>query len=126
MSFLRQLGELLSDNRSSSCFLSRLWTWTVWAAEDFYTEKAMGDVKALRERNPEFALVLDPFDVSSPPPLSALIYKKAPVHLVEVGSYIFVQAGEVCVSLDCSDFPNDEVQQSWNERVLQSLKLWSV
>jgi Cd2+/Zn2+-exporting ATPase len=58
----------------------------------------MGDVKALKESNPEFALVLDPFDVSSPPQFSQLSHKKVPVNNVEIGSYIFVQAGEVCVS----------------------------
>ncbi|CAM6083439.1 unnamed protein product [Calypogeia fissa] len=63
-------------------------------AEDFFIEKAMGDVKALKESNPEFALVLEPFDVSSPPPFSAMVHKKMPVHHVEIGSFVFVQAGE--------------------------------
>ena len=38
------------------------------AAEEYFTQKAMGDVNALRENNPETALVVDDFDTDNPPP----------------------------------------------------------
>ncbi|KAG6543160.1 hypothetical protein Mapa_015409 [Marchantia paleacea] len=63
-------------------------------AEDYFTERALGDVKALKESNPESALVLEPFDLKSPPPLSSIPYKKTQVSLVQIGSYLLVKAGE--------------------------------
>jgi cation transport ATPase len=66
------------------------------AAEDYFTAKAMGDVKALKDRNPEFALVLDDFDERKPPPLTSVPYKQLPVKDVAVGTYVLVKAGEVC------------------------------
>lgn len=68
----------------------------VSAAEDYFTEKAMGDVQALKDRNPEFALVLDDFDEKNAPPLSSVPYNKLPVKDVAIGSYVLVKAGEVC------------------------------
>lgn len=56
----------------------------------------MGDVKALKDSNPEFALVLNDFDEKNPPQLSAVPYKQMPVNEVRVGSYVLVKAGEVC------------------------------
>lgn len=55
----------------------------------------MGDVKELKENNPDFALVLD-MNADKPPHFSSLTYKKVPVHDLEVDSYILVKAGEVC------------------------------
>ena len=65
------------------------------AAEEYFTQKAMGDVNALRENNPETALVVDDFDTDNPPPLSALSHKELPVAEVKVGAYLLVKAGEV-------------------------------
>lgn len=76
----------------------------VSAAEDYFTEKAMGDVKALKDRNPEFALVLDDFDQRNAPPLSSVPYKQLPVKDVAVGSYVLVKAGEVCSSKSSCSF----------------------
>lgn len=56
----------------------------------------MGDVKTLKDRNPESALVLDEFDQSKPPPLSSVPSKEVAVKDVAVGSYVLVKAGEVC------------------------------
>ncbi|KAG0580991.1 hypothetical protein KC19_4G216200 [Ceratodon purpureus] len=64
-------------------------------AEDYFTAKAMGDVKALKDRNPEFALVLDDFNEKKPPPLTSVPYKQLPVKDVAVGAYVLVKAGEV-------------------------------
>ncbi|CAK9274654.1 unnamed protein product [Sphagnum jensenii] len=64
-------------------------------AEDYFTERAMGDVKALKENNPGSALVLDDFDTANPPHLSSLPYKQRPLAEVTVGSYVLVKAGEV-------------------------------
>lgn len=63
-------------------------------AEEYYTKRAMGDVKALKESNPEFALVLDAFDSAVPHQFSSMASKRVPVHDLEVGSYILVRAGE--------------------------------
>ncbi|KAH9315020.1 hypothetical protein KI387_023647, partial [Taxus chinensis] len=63
-------------------------------AEDYFTKRAMGDIKALKESNPEFALVLDSFDATEPLHFSAVTYKHVPMHDLEVGSYILVRAGE--------------------------------
>lgn len=67
----------------------------MFTAEDYFTAKAMGDVKALKDRNPEFALVLDDFDQKKSPPLTTVPYRKMPVKDVAVGSYVLVKAGEV-------------------------------
>ena len=56
------------------------------------------DVKELKENYPDFALVLEVND-NKPPNFSDLAYKKVPVHDVEVGSYILVKDGEVCVAI---------------------------
>lgn len=56
----------------------------------------MVDVKELKENYPDFALVLEVND-NKPPNFSDLAYQKVPVHDVEVGSYILVKDGEVCV-----------------------------
>lgn len=56
----------------------------------------MVDVKALKDSNPESALVLDDFDQNNPPQLSSVPYKQLPLQEVAVGSYILVKAGEVC------------------------------
>eukprot|EP00252_Welwitschia_mirabilis_P018970 TRINITY_DN4266_c0_g1_i1.p1 TRINITY_DN4266_c0_g1~~TRINITY_DN4266_c0_g1_i1.p1 ORF type:complete len:852 (-),score=168.18 TRINITY_DN4266_c0_g1_i1:524-3079(-) len=61
-------------------------------AEEYFTKQAMGDVKALKESNPEFALVLDSFD--STKDFSSLTTRQIPVNDLEVGSYILVRAGE--------------------------------
>ncbi|GLJ16033.1 hypothetical protein SUGI_0266000 [Cryptomeria japonica] len=63
-------------------------------AEDYFANRAMGDIKALKESNPEFALVLDTFDATAPLHFSAITYKHVPMHDLEVGSYILVRAGE--------------------------------
>jgi Cd2+/Zn2+-exporting ATPase len=69
----------------------------VTAAEEYFTSRSMVDVKELKENYPDFALVLDMTD-DNLPNTSDLEYKRVPVHDVEVGSYIFVGAGEVCDS----------------------------
>ena len=58
----------------------------------------MVDVKELKENYPDFALVLE-VNNNKPPNFSHLAYKKVPVHDVEVGSYILVKDGEVCVAI---------------------------
>lgn len=63
-------------------------------AEDYFTERALGDVKALKESNPESALVLDISGSSSFPSTSSMTYTEVPVQNVMVGSYILVRAGE--------------------------------
>jgi Cd2+/Zn2+-exporting ATPase len=69
----------------------------VTAAEEYFTSRAMVDVKELKENYPDFALVLELVD-DALPNTSDFTYKKVPVHNVEVGSYILVGAGEVCNS----------------------------
>jgi hypothetical protein len=78
----------------------------IYTAEDYFTERAMGDVRALKENNPGSALVLDEFDTANPPHLSSLPYKQRPLAEVTVGSYVLVKAGEVCChsTLSCVDF----------------------
>ncbi|KAK1268499.1 hypothetical protein QJS04_geneDACA006282 [Acorus gramineus] len=63
-------------------------------AEEYFTSRAMVDVKELKDNNPDFALVLEDNSDGSPQ-FSELIYKKVPVHDLEVGLYILVKAGEV-------------------------------
>lgn len=55
----------------------------------------MIDVKELKENHPDFVLVLD-MNEDRLPNTFDLAYKRAPVHNVEVGSYILIGAGEVC------------------------------
>ena len=69
----------------------------VIAAEEYFTSRSMVDVKELKENYPDFALVLD-ITNDNLPNTSDLAYQRVPVHDVEVGSYLFVGAGEVCVS----------------------------
>lgn len=66
------------------------------AAEEYFTSRSMIDVKELKENHPEFALVLDMNDDKLPNTFN-LAYKRVPVHNVEVGSYILIGAGEVCM-----------------------------
>lgn len=54
----------------------------------------MGDVKDLKETNPDFALVLEADDDRAD--FSSLSHKKVPVHDLLPGYYILVKAGEVC------------------------------
>ncbi|KAK1291828.1 hypothetical protein QJS10_CPB17g02273 [Acorus calamus] len=63
-------------------------------AEEYFTSRAMVDVKELKDNNPDFALVLEENSDGSPQ-FSELIYKKVPVHDLEAGLYILVKAGEV-------------------------------
>ncbi|PIA56645.1 hypothetical protein AQUCO_00700777v1 [Aquilegia coerulea] len=62
-------------------------------AEEYFTSRAMVDVKELKENNPEFALVLE-VSGDGPPCFSDLQYNEVPVRDIEVGSYILVRAGE--------------------------------
>ncbi|KAL5714064.1 hypothetical protein ACHQM5_016076 [Ranunculus cassubicifolius] len=62
-------------------------------AEEYFTSRAMVDVKELKEKNPEFALVLELKD-DGMPHFSDLTYNQVPVHDIEVGSYVLVRAGE--------------------------------
>ncbi|XP_059456013.1 probable cadmium/zinc-transporting ATPase HMA1, chloroplastic [Corylus avellana] len=71
-------------------------------AEEYFTSRAMVDVKELKENYPDFALVLELVD-DELPNTSDFTYKKVPVHDVEVGSYILVGAGE-SVPVDCEVF----------------------
>lgn len=82
--------------RSKPCLLSLRYSLCVWlAAEEYFTSRSMGDVKELKDNNPDFALVLG-LNGDQPPHFSSLTYKKVPVHDLEVDSYILVKAGEVC------------------------------
>lgn len=69
----------------------------MYAAEEHFTEKAMVDVKALKDTNPEYALVLDDFDPKKNPLLTSIPYKKLPAKDVAVGSFLLIKAGEVCL-----------------------------
>jgi len=64
-------------------------------AEEHFTRRSMVDVRELKENYPHYALVLDVHD-DKEPNFSSLSYKKVPVTEVDVGSFILVQAGEVC------------------------------
>jgi Zn2+/Cd2+-exporting ATPase len=64
-------------------------------AEEYFTSKAMYDVRELKENHPEFALLLETSGDESAH-FSNLNYAKVPVHDLEVGSHILVRAGEVC------------------------------
>lgn len=66
------------------------------AAEEYFTSRSKVDVRELKENHPEFALVLE---VNNQKLLnfSDLKYHEVPVNELEVGSYILVKAGEVCV-----------------------------
>ncbi|GAY50260.1 hypothetical protein CUMW_125270 [Citrus unshiu] len=68
-------------------------------AEEFFTSRAMVDVKELKENYPDSVLVLN-VDDDNLPDVSDLAYRSVPVHDVEVGSYILVGAGEA-VPVDC-------------------------
>ncbi|EFJ33746.1 hypothetical protein SELMODRAFT_167322 [Selaginella moellendorffii] len=69
-------------------------------AEEYFTNRALGDVKALKKSNPEFALVLDR-EVSSHSHLSTTVpYVEVDVSKVEVGALLLVKAGEG-VPVDC-------------------------
>lgn len=63
-------------------------------AEEHFTERALGDVKALKESNPEFALVLETSESLTSPLLPALTYTEIPLQQVKVGSFVLVKAGE--------------------------------
>lgn len=63
----------------------------------------MLDVKELNESNPDSALVIDVND-ENVPNFFDLTYKSVHVKNVEVGSYILVGTGEVCVKLCLSAF----------------------
>lgn len=65
-------------------------------AEEYFTSRSMIDVKELKENHPDFALVLD-LENGNNPSFSDLKYHKVPVNDLEVGAYILVKAGEVCV-----------------------------
>lgn len=67
-------------------------------AEEYFTSRSMIDVKELKENHPEFAFVLDVVN-GNYPSFSDLTYHKVPVNDLEIGSYILVKAGEVCVLL---------------------------
>ncbi|GBG86428.1 hypothetical protein CBR_g41425 [Chara braunii] len=64
------------------------------SAEDYFTRKALGDVNALKDRSPDVALVLEPFDMQEPAPLSNMRYRPVPVREVHVGDFLLVKAGE--------------------------------
>lgn len=65
-------------------------------AEEYFTSRSMIDVKELKENHPDFAFVLD-LENGNNPSFSDLKYHKVPVNDLEVGAYILVKAGEVCV-----------------------------
>ncbi|KAF9600250.1 hypothetical protein IFM89_005074 [Coptis chinensis] len=62
-------------------------------AEEYFTSRAMVDVKELKENYPDFALVLK-VNSDESPHFSDLVYDKVPVHDIDMGSYILVRAGE--------------------------------
>ncbi|MCO5591071.1 hypothetical protein L7F22_045048 [Adiantum nelumboides] len=63
-------------------------------AEEYFTERALRDVNALKESNPESALVLETNGNSAAPSMSAMTYSEVPLKEVRVGSFILVRAGE--------------------------------
>lgn len=63
-------------------------------AEEYFTKRALGDVEALKESNPESALVLETQGTSTFPSVSAMTYTEVPLQKVKVGSFILVRAGE--------------------------------
>lgn len=71
-------------------------------AEEYFTSRSKIDVKELKENHPVFALVLE-VNNENLPNFSDLSYKEVPVESIEVGSYIFVKAGE-SVPVDCEVF----------------------
>ncbi|XP_031109441.1 probable cadmium/zinc-transporting ATPase HMA1, chloroplastic [Ipomoea triloba] len=71
-------------------------------AEEHFTRCSKVDVKELKENHPDFALLLDVNNESSPS-FSDLRYQKVPVSDLKVGSFILVQAGE-SVPVDCEVF----------------------
>lgn len=72
-------------------------------AEEYFTSRSKVDVMELKENYPEFALVLEVNNRNSPS-FSHLTYHEVPVNDLEVGSYILVQAGEVCNQTDADTF----------------------
>jgi cation transport ATPase len=73
-------------------------------AEEYYTKRALGDVKALKESNPEVALVLDAFDSAISHHFSSMAAKRVLAHDLEVDSYILVRPGEA-VPVDGDSVP---------------------
>lgn len=71
-------------------------------AEEYFTSRSKIDVKELKENHPVFALVLE-VNNENLPDSSDLSYEEVPVENIEVGSYIFVKAGE-SVPVDCEVF----------------------
>lgn len=67
-------------------------------AEEYFTSRSKIDVKELKENHPDFALVLD-VNNGDLPSFADLKYHKVPVNDLEVGSYLLVRAGEVCILL---------------------------
>lgn len=65
-------------------------------AEEYFTSRSLIDVKELKENHPDFALVLDVTNGNNPS-FSDLKHHKVPVNDLEVGAYVLVKAGEVCV-----------------------------
>ncbi|MCO5555221.1 hypothetical protein L7F22_008765 [Adiantum nelumboides] len=63
-------------------------------AEEYFTERALRDVNALKESNPDSALVLETNGNSAAPSMSAMTYSEVPLKEVRVSSYILVRAGE--------------------------------
>lgn len=63
-------------------------------AEEYFTEKAMGDVESLRESHPGTALKLEDFDKDSPQSISAMSHEEIPVADIREGMLFLVRQGE--------------------------------
>lgn len=90
---LAAFASLLMGNALEGGLLLAMFSFS-HIAEEYFTERALGDVKALKESNPESALVLETSGASSFPSTSSMAYTEVPVQKVMVGSYILVRAGE--------------------------------
>lgn len=90
---LAAFASLLMGNALEGGLLLAMFSFS-HIAEDYFTERALGDVRALKESNPESALVLETDGKSASPSASAMSYTEVPLNKVKVGSYILVRAGE--------------------------------
>lgn len=90
---LAAFASLLMGNALEGGLLLAMFSFS-HIAEEYFTKRAMGDVKALKESNPEYALVLETSEASTSRPMSALTYSEVPLRKVKAGSFVLVRAGE--------------------------------
>eukprot|EP00245_Coleochaete_scutata_P014598 TRINITY_DN628_c0_g2_i1.p1 TRINITY_DN628_c0_g2~~TRINITY_DN628_c0_g2_i1.p1 ORF type:complete len:307 (-),score=52.46 TRINITY_DN628_c0_g2_i1:51-893(-) len=90
---LAALASFFMGNALEGALLLAMFTLS-HRAEAYFTRGALRDLNSLRDNSPMTALVVDPFDPLSPPPMSAITYKEVPVADLVVGDFILVRAGE--------------------------------